>query len=491
MTDSPQVTEAADLALSLRQALEQTRKQAEEEIARLSRRLAEREHAAERGAASATERQAMQQDLQTLQHALGQKEKTLDQITDECRRLEDALEDQHVAFDGLRQEVAQKDNSLAAARNELERLRRQLAEVKDQSVDLSGSGLAAALQSAPGTPRMPPVVPDPPRHAATFSAGLITGLAVLDIGALVAWGGIDLGRWLPGPSGPAPSDVSGIDSGAGEIASETLAALSEDRPVPTPDPAPTPAAVVEPPTEPPRTLRDPLRGGGQGPTMAVLEGGPFIMGNNSLSGGDSGPEHEVRVAPFLIGAYEVTFRQYDAFARATGRGLPKDFGWGRGDRPVVSVSWGDAEAYAAWLARQTGRAYRLPSEAEWEFAARGGGRGSYWWGFGMHQGRATCLDCGTRWDNRQTAPVGSFPPSPYGLFDTAGNVMEWVADCYKSGYADAPTDSRARLDGGCALRVARGGAFNKPSASMRTWFRNKLAPDARLNHLGFRVARDP
>ena len=214
MTDSPQVTEAADLALSLRQALEQTRKQAEEEIARLSRRLAEREHAAERGAASATERQAMQQDLQTLQHALGQKEKTLDRITDECRRLEDALEDQHVAFDGLRQEVAQKDNSLAAARNELERLRRQLAEVKDQSVDLSGSGLAAALQSAPGTPRMPPVVPDPPRHA----VDLLRRAHHRSRGARHR--GLDRLGWdrsrplAAGAAGPAPSDVSGVDGGS-------------------------------------------------------------------------------------------------------------------------------------------------------------------------------------------------------------------------------------------------------------------------------------
>jgi formylglycine-generating enzyme required for sulfatase activity len=340
------------------------------------------------------------------------------------------------------------------------------------------------------------VVADPPRHARTFSAGLVTGLAVLGIGAWIVWGGIDLeprglmqGSSETAPSEPLPSETlaSAVDEGTPALSAN----LGADAAPREPEATPAPVAALSPPAVPSPTLRDRLRGGGLGPTMVVLRGGPFLMGNNSLSGGDSGPEHGVTVTPFLIGAYEVTFRQYDDFARATGRGLPKDFGWGRGDRPVVGVSWGDAEAYAAWLGRQTGRAYRMPSEAEWEFAARGGGRGSYWWGFGMHQGRATCFDCGTRWDNRQTAPVGSFPPSPYGLFDTAGNVMEWVADCYKSGYADAPTDSRARLDGGCALRVARGGAFNKPSASMRTWFRNKLAPDARLNHLGFRVARDP
>jgi formylglycine-generating enzyme required for sulfatase activity len=215
------------------------------------------------------------------------------------------------------------------------------------------------------------------------------------------------------------------------------------------------------------------------------------MGHNSLAGGDSGPEHDVQVAPFLIGANEVTFAQYDRFVRATGRRFPDDFGWGRGTRPVVGVSWSEAKAYADWLSRQTGKRYRLPSEAEWEFAARGGNRGSYWWGFGIEPGRAVCLDCGSEWDNRSTAPVGSFAASPYGLFDTAGNVMEWVADCYRPGYEGAGTDSRPRTGGDCGLRVARGGAFNKPASSMRTWSRSKLAAEARLNNLGLRVARDP
>ena len=215
------------------------------------------------------------------------------------------------------------------------------------------------------------------------------------------------------------------------------------------------------------------------------------MGHNSLSGADMGPEHEVQVGPFAIGAYEVTFAQYDRFVRATGRRFPDDFGWGRGDRPVVGVSWSDADAYADWLTRQTGKRYRLPSEAEWEYAARAGGRGSYWWGFGMEPGRAVCFDCGTQWDNRSTAPVGSFAASTFGLYDTAGNAQEWVADCYAPSYAGAPTDGRPRLDGDCAFRVARGGAYNKPSASMRAYARAKLAPESRLNMLGFRVAREP
>jgi formylglycine-generating enzyme required for sulfatase activity len=215
------------------------------------------------------------------------------------------------------------------------------------------------------------------------------------------------------------------------------------------------------------------------------------MGHNTLSGGDSGPEREVTVPPFLIGVHEVTFEQYDRFVRSTGRRFPDDYGWGRGTRPAVGVSWSEAEAYASWLARQTGRRYRLPSEAEWELAARAGSAGSYWWAFGMEPGRAVCLDCGTQWDNRSTAPVGSFPANPFGLHDTAGNALEWVADCWAPSYDGAPADGRPRLDGGCDYRVARGGAFNKPAASLRVWARNKQVPETRLNSLGFRVARDP
>jgi formylglycine-generating enzyme required for sulfatase activity len=294
------------------------------------------------------------------------------------------------------------------------------------------------------------------------------------------------------PEGPAEAvSQAPIEGGATKAQprpeSETPPAVD---PVPR-ETTPGPAAQTSVPQQVPPTLHDRLEIGGHGPTLALLPGGAFRMGHNTLAGGDTGPEREVQVAAFGIGIQEVTFDQYDRFARATGRRLPDDFGWGRGDRPVVGVSWSDAQAYVDWLSRQTGRRYRLPSEAEWELAARGGGRGSYWWGFGLEPGRAACFDCGSPFDNKSTAPVGSFPPSGYGLYDTAGNVMEWTADCYHPGYEGAPADGQARLDGDCRLRVARGGAFNKPSASMRAYARTRLDPDTRLNNLGFRVARDP
>ncbi len=475
-------------ATDLRSMLEVMRKQAELEIARLNRKLAEREYAIERNVSSATERQAMQQELATLQQTLGQKEQTLDQITDECRRLEDELEDQHVAFDGLKQEVQRKEVSLKAAREEVQRLKRQLAETQDQSVEVP----QADQPQSSGILPLPPVEPDPPpspvRRVFTFSAGLISGLAVLGVVALLVWSGagIELLRlW-----GESPESAAGGQVPAAKAVPEPEPVVAQPFPAPAVPPV-LPPLPTEPSGQPPPTLRDRLRDGSLGPTLAELPGGSFRMGHNSLSGADSGPEHEVQVAPFLIGTFEVTFSQYDRFVRATGRRFPDDFGWGRGERPVVGVSWSDAEAYADWLSRQTGKRYRLPSEAEWELAARAGTRGSYWWGFGVERGRAVCFDCGTEWDNRSTAPVGSFAASPYGLYDTAGNAQEWVADCYAAGYDGAPADGRPRVDGDCVHRVARGGAYNKPAASMRTYARAKFVPETRLNMLGFRVARDP
>jgi formylglycine-generating enzyme required for sulfatase activity len=478
--------------LELRNQLEQMRRDAAEEIARLNRKLAEREYAMESTVASATERQAMQQELTTLRHSLGERGKTLDRITGECRRLEDELEDRHQEADALKNEVQRKETSLKAARDELQRLRHQMAELQEQSVDI-----AAVINQAqhPNLLSLPPVETDTPPRAVpqviSFSAGLLSGLAVIAVVAVFLWGGISLE--LPRFWERTPTSPIGEGTSVGEGASAEPVAVGAVPASERPEAEVTliPAVSVGPPAEPPPILRDRLRGGSLGPTMAVLAGGTFRMGQNSMGGSDSGPEHEVRIPPFLIGVHEVTFQQYDGFARATGRPLPEAFGWGRGTRPVVAVSWSDAQAYADWLTRQTGQRYRLPSEAEWEFAARAGVRSSYPWGFSMERGKALCFDCGSQWDNRSTAPVGSFAPSAFGLYDTAGNVLEWVADCYTASYDGAPADGRARVDGGCTNRVARGGAFNKPASSMKTHVRAKFLPESRLNMLGFRVARDP
>jgi formylglycine-generating enzyme required for sulfatase activity len=454
-------------AASLRQALGAVRRDAQQEIARINRQLRERA-AVEGGAASAAEQLALRQELESLQRTLRAKEQALDAITEECRRLEDVLEDQHLVFDGLRKEVERRDHSLKAAQEEMGRLRQAL-------LDLQAPSSEPTLFEA--TPSREPFAPAPRiRHR---PVGVVLRLlllpAVLAVLVLFVWVRADR------PTVPAPPGTVSSVPAASEPVTEAAPAL--------PDLASTTEPLAPSNVSAP-TRRDRLRSNGFGPTLVRLPGGRFRMGHTIGTASDFGPAREVEILPFLMGVYEVTFEEYDRFARATGRGLPKDFGWGRGKRPAVAVSWDDARSYASWLSRDTGRAYRLPSEAEWEYAARAGGRGSYWWGFGLEPNRAACFDCGSVWDNRSSAPVGSFDPSPFGLYDTAGNVMEWVADCYQSDYRGAPSDGRARTDGPCTYRVARGGAFNRPSSSMRTYVRARFVPETRLDMLGFRVARD-
>ena len=131
-----------------------------------------------------------------------------------------------------------------------------------------------------------------------------------------------------------------------------------------------------------------------------------------------------------------------SFARATGRDLPSDEGWGRGNRPVINVSWRDAQAYVQWLSRETDQPYRLPTEAEWEYAARAGTQSAFSWGNKPAVGFAVCDECGSDWDGSQTAPVGALQPNPWGLYDMAGNVSEWVEDCYAADYSGAPVERK-------------------------------------------------
>ena len=209
-----------------------------------------------------------------------------------------------------------------------------------------------------------------------------------------------------------------------------------------------------------------LDGSAEGPVMRVIPGGSFEMG--SAAGEefkDERPRHSVSIESFAVGQYEVTFDEYDVFARATNRSLPNDRGWGRGSRPVTSVSWEDAKAYAKWLSEKTGKAYRLPSESEWEYVSRAGTDTQYWWGEEIGEGKANCDGCGSEWDNKSTSPVGRFSANGFGLYDTLGNVWEWVEDCWHGNYEGAPVDGSAWLasnDGHCDQRVLRFPGFRVP-----------------------------
>ncbi|MET0070051.1 MAG: formylglycine-generating enzyme family protein, partial [Candidatus Thiodiazotropha sp.] len=236
------------------------------------------------------------------------------------------------------------------------------------------------------------------------------------------------------------------------------------------------------------------------PEMVKIEDGEFAMGSDpdkdSDADEDEQPQHPVSIKPFYLGRYEVTFTEYTAFANATNRDIPDDHGWGRDRRPVINVNWKDAVAYAEWLSKQTGKRYRLPTEAEWEYAARAGSTTRYSWGDEIDQdGKvwANCAGCGSQWDDEQMAPVGSFTPNGFGLYDMSGNVWEWVQDCWHGDYQGAPHDGSAWLEsdeGDCGRRVIRGGSWSGGPRFIRSADRFWINPGRRYGTLGFRLAQD-
>jgi formylglycine-generating enzyme required for sulfatase activity len=226
------------------------------------------------------------------------------------------------------------------------------------------------------------------------------------------------------------------------------------------------------------------------PEMVVVPAGEFLMGSND-GGGNEKPLHKVTIArPFAVGKFEVTFAEWDACVAAGGcQNSPPDHGWGRGRQPILNVSWDDiAKDYLPWLSKVTGKTYRLLSEAEWEYAARARLHAAYAWGNDLGQNRANCKGCGSQWDAKQPAPVGSFAANAFGLHDMHGNVWEWVQDCYKNTYAGAPADGQA-VDGSNCSRTRRGGAWNGAAADLRLAGRLGTQAASRWNNLGFRVAR--
>jgi formylglycine-generating enzyme required for sulfatase activity len=232
------------------------------------------------------------------------------------------------------------------------------------------------------------------------------------------------------------------------------------------------------------------------PKMIVIPAGEFEMGSPATEKGrndNEGPQHKVTIAkPFAVAEHDVTFADWDACVSVGGcpqEGGGSDSGWGRGRQTVISVSWADAQAYAAWLSRMTGKPYRLLTEAEWEYAARAGTTTAYFWGDEPGKGNANCNGCGSQWDFQQAAPVGKFKPNAFGLYDMAGNVWQWVEDCYQENYNGAPTDGSVWTGGNCSTHVVRGGSWRYNPQDLRSASRNRNPSDGRSNNLGFRVAR--
>jgi len=223
--------------------------------------------------------------------------------------------------------------------------------------------------------------------------------------------------------------------------------------------------------------------------MVVIPSGDFQMGSNETP--YEKPAHKVTIAkPFVIGRREVTFAEWDQCVAGGGcKPQPDDHGWGRGTTPVLDVSWDDARAFVAWLSRLTGKRYRLPSEAEWEYAARAGTKTPFWWGQAVGQKNANCEDCENP-PARRAMAGGSYRPNGFGLYDTAGNVAEWVEDCWNESYRNAPADGSAWTQGQCQQRVLRGGSFASRSNVIHSSSRFRYDKDVRYYANGFRVARD-
>ena len=234
------------------------------------------------------------------------------------------------------------------------------------------------------------------------------------------------------------------------------------------------------------------------PELVVIPTGEFMMGSTDAErqwAVDRGaepewvenekPQHLVRIAHSLaIGRFPVTFEQYDRFARITGRDQPGDAGWGRGRRPVINVSWEDSKAYVDWLAAETGKPYRLLSEAEWEYACRAGTTTRYWWGDEITPENA---NYGSNVD--RTSEIGGYPINPFGLCEMNGNVWEWVEDCWNDSYEDAPDDGSAWTRGDCGRRVLRGGTWKTEIWKLRPANRFGVRAGEWKDDFGLRVAK--
>ena len=238
------------------------------------------------------------------------------------------------------------------------------------------------------------------------------------------------------------------------------------------------------------------------PEMIVIPAGSFMMGAPATQHQAVGymtqiPQHAVTIAkPFAVSKYELTFADWDACVVGGGCSgyMPPDRGFGRGQQPIIFVKWDDAQQYIVWLSQVTGKTYRLLSETEYEYVTRAGTTTAYPWGDDLKTDgpMANCDGCGSEWDNTQAAPVGSFSPNDFGLYDILGNVWEWTGDCLHRNYNGAPTDGSAWLaenGGDCRSRMVRGGSWIVGPDFVRSALRYWDAANLQGADVGFRVAR--
>ncbi|MGH8488614.1 MAG: SUMF1/EgtB/PvdO family nonheme iron enzyme, partial [Gammaproteobacteria bacterium] len=336
-----------------------------------------------------------------------------------------------------------QDNTTVLAINVLER-----AEPVKSEPAPSIQTEAVVRPAPPAVDEVPEVAaPEPRRARPVFvTAGIAAVLGLI----AVLFFKYTQDLFLPDAAPPDPVPMN--DPAAGEGLAPGLPTPEIDRPQTgsdrdtetDPPAAESSKSSATVPLRAPEVFRDSLGGRGQGLEMVWIPEGSFPMGSTKLAAAaDEGPRHQVAVKRFAMSRHEVTRAEYAAFARATRRSLDKRSARNVDRTPVVLVTWNDAMAYTRWLAQATGHRYRLPTEAEWEYAAAAGTQTPYWWGYQIEKGKAHCHGCGSDFTTQRPAPVGSFKANPFGLHDTAGNVLEWVQDCYHPSYTGAPSDGSA------------------------------------------------
>ena len=350
---------------------------------------------------------------------------------------------------------------------------------------------AVAVPEPVSTPDAPPpqssVVEED--KSAKSGAGMIIAIVVL---LLLGIGGG--GYWY---MNQGPSDV--IDATESVEADEVEDGIVDDPEVALdpqpedsiPDPPP-PIVVVATPVVRGEKFTDTLKAGGPAPTMVWLPGGRFTMGSRaSTTDFNEHPQHAVAVQPFAISTHEITIAEYAKFAKSTSRKIPKTGDLDAATMPIFFVSWNDTLAYTKWLSIQSGKTYRIPTEAEWEYAVRGGTTTVYWWGRQLGRDNGHCFACETGLDRRQPTKIGRFDPNPFGIYDLTGNVEEWVYDCYNKNYEGAPSDGSVFEGGDCSVRITRGGAYSSGPKALRSSARSKFRFDTGNDSIGIRVVRDP
>ncbi len=227
------------------------------------------------------------------------------------------------------------------------------------------------------------------------------------------------------------------------------------------------------------------------PELAIIPAGSFIMGTDSRHKYEK-PPHPVTIPKsFAMGVYEISFDEWQVCFDAgfCGEEMPDDHKWGEGKRPIINITWWDAKKYLAWLSDTTGQLYRLPTEAEWEYAARAGTETEYWWGDEIGKKTANCRNCDIK-VSHETHPVDSFKPNPWGLYNVHGNVWEWTEDCWNKTYDGAPQNGSAWLEGDCRQRVMRSGSWYYFSKNLRSSWRAKNHAKVKSYGIGFRVVRE-